>query len=64
MNQIVIDFSTNLITSTVEDETGLSSLIAAITPNNYLAALEFLKDNNYSLLNDCIDEVDYTTAEY
>ena len=64
MNQIVIDFSTNLITATVEDETGLSSVISAITPNNYLATLDFFKHNSYTLLDDLVDEVDYSAAEY
>lgn len=66
MNQttLIIDFSTNLVSVTVEDETRVNSVISDITPNNYLAALAFLQDNNCTVLSDFIDEVDYSVADY
>lgn len=58
--ELVIDFSSNLLTASTEHD----EFIATITPVNYLAAIDFLNDNDIKVLPDFVDEIDYPTAEY
>lgn len=60
MLELVIDFSSNLFVASTDNE----AFVANITPNNYLAAMDFLKQNNYIVNEDFVDEVEYSIAEY
>jgi len=61
--ELVIDFSSNTLSASVETNDQVATFIAAITPNNYLAAIDFLSDNNYTVLPDLVTEQDYS-VEY
>jgi hypothetical protein len=63
--QLVVDFASDTILASIEnDEHELIDFIASITPNNYLSALDFLKDNNYNIYPDLVTEIDYSSTEY
>lgn len=62
--EVVIDFSTNTLYSTVQSDLEVSSFLSAITPNNFLSFLDFLKDAGYVVNDDYSDEIDYSVAEY
>lgn len=64
MVEVVIDFSSNILSATVETNEQIDSFVASITPNNYLSALDFLSDNNVLVLPDLVTELDYSVAEY
>lgn len=60
MFEVVVDFSSNLLTASTED----AEFISSVTPNNFLAVIDFLRDSNALVLPDFSDEVDYSALEY
>ena len=48
----------------MEDVFDIEELLESITPNNYLAIQDFLKDIKSDILLEFVDEVDYTSLEY
>lgn len=62
--EVVIDFSSNMFSATLENQTEVAQYISAITPNNFLSLLDFLRDAGYVALEDFSTEIDYSVAEY
>lgn len=62
----VVDFSADLLyySEEIEGEIHTTSFVANITPNNFVAALDFFKHNNHSILPESLSEIDYSVAEY
>lgn len=62
--EVVFDFSSNIFSGTVETQDEVAQYISAITPNNFLSFLDFLKDSGYVINEDFVNEVDYSVTEY
>lgn len=61
---LVVDFSSNMISATIEQEQEILDFVSSATPNNFLALLDLMKDANYVINKDFIDEIEYSVAEY
>lgn len=62
--EIVIDFSSNIISANIENQGVSDYFLSSITPNNCLALFDFLKEHGYKVLPDLVVEQDYSVAEY
>ena len=48
----------------MEDVIDVEELLESITPNNFLAIQDFLKDIKSDILLEFVDEIDYASVEY
>ena len=53
-----------MFSATLETQDEVAQYISAITPNNFLSFLDFLRDAGYVALDDFSEDVDYSIAEY